>query len=166
MEEKLDAVLKSLDALKQEHKDGQEDFRQKIDKFEKDVTFGQEEAMQCVVKCLKEDRTLVFRKKGNEKQFLFDDNVKDQIKVAGEQLDLLEPAVLGQKESLERAKEELQKGLVLLAGRQKRIKMTDRSDFGWAVMDDYENDELASDEDDAKKMEKAERSVASKAVKA
>ena len=28
---------------------------------------GQEEATQCIVKHLKEDRTLVFRKKGNEK---------------------------------------------------------------------------------------------------
>ena len=116
------------------------------------------------VKRLKEDRTLVFRKKGNKKQFLFNDNMKDQIKAAGKQLDLLEPPVPGQKKSLEKAKKELQKGLVLLAGRQKRIKMADRSEFGWAAVDEYKDDELASDEDDAKKMEKAERSVASKAV--
>ena len=46
IEEKLDAVLKLLDALKQEHKYGQEDLRQTIDKLEKDVTSGQEEAGQ------------------------------------------------------------------------------------------------------------------------
>ena len=121
--------------------------------------------MQCVVKRLKEDRTLVFWKKGNEKQFLFKDNVKDQFEATRKHLDLLEPSVPGQKESLEKAKEELQKGLVLLAGRQKRIKMADRSEYGWAVVDEYEDDELASDEDDAKKIEKAERAVASKAMK-
>ena len=64
-EEKLDAVLKSLESLKEEHKGGQLDLRRRIEQLEKDVMSGQEEATQRVVKRLKEDRTLVFRKKGN-----------------------------------------------------------------------------------------------------
>ena len=126
------------------------------------MTSGQEEATQRVVKRLKEDRTLVFRKKGNEKQFIFNDNVKDQLDAAGKHLDLVVPTISGQQEALDRAKQELQKGLELLAGRQKRIKMADRSEYGWAVVDKYEDDEL---EDDAKKIEKAEKSVAFKAAK-
>ena len=42
---------------------------------------------------------------------------------------------------------------MLLAGRQKRIKLADRSEYGWAVVDEYEDDELALDEDDAKGQE-------------
>lgn len=43
--------------------------------------------------------------------------------------------------------------------------MADCSEHGWAVVDEYEDDELTSDEDDAKRIEKAKRLVASKAVK-
>ena len=75
--------------------------------------------------------------------------------MAGKHLDLLEPSVPAQKESLKKVKQKLQKGLVLLAGCQKRIKMAHCSKLGWAVVDEYEDDELASDENDAKKIEKA-----------
>lgn len=43
--------------------------------------------------------------------------------------------------------------------------MADRSEFGWAVLDEYECDELASDKDDAIKIKRAERFLASKAIK-
>ena len=137
-EEKLDSVLKSLEAIKQENADGQKDLRRRLEKLEKDMSSGQEEATQRVVKRLKEDRTLVFKKKGNEKQFLFNDNVKDQIDSAGKHLDLLEPSSEAQTVALQKAKDELEKGLSLLASRQKRIKLADRSEYGWAVIDEYE----------------------------
>ena len=53
-EEKLDAVLKSLESLKEEHKGGQLDLRRWIEQLEKDVTSGQEEATQRIVKRLKD----------------------------------------------------------------------------------------------------------------
>ena len=118
-----------------------------------------------MVKRLKEDRTLIFKKKGNEKQFLLNDNIKDQIEAAEKQLDLLETTTKTQGEVLQRAKEELQKGLTLLADRQKRIKLADRSEYGWALVDEYEDDELASDDNDAKRIEKAEKAAATKAWK-
>lgn len=43
--------------------------------------------------------------------------------------------------------------------------MADQSKFGWPVVDEYEDDELASDEDNTKKITKAEGSMASKAIK-
>ena len=82
-----------------------------------------------MVKRFKEDRTLVFRKKGNEKQFLFNDNVKDQIASAEKHLNLLKLSLEAQKEALQKAKGELGKGLTLLAGRQKRIKLADRPEY-------------------------------------
>ena len=53
----------------------------------------------------------------------------------------------------------------MIAGWQKRIKIADRSEFGWGTVNEYEDDELASDEDDAKRLEKAEKAAASKASK-
>ena len=53
----------------------------------------------------------------------------------------------------------------MIAARQKRIKVADRSKYGWATIDEYEQDQLAADEEDAKRLEKAEKSAGSKAAK-
>ena len=71
------------------------------------------------MKHLKEDRTLVFRKKGNKRQLIFNDNVKDQLDAVGKHLECFEPLSEAQQESLQKVKEELQKGLLLIAARQK-----------------------------------------------
>ena len=77
----------------------------------------------------------MFQKKENEKQFLFNNNVKDQIDTAAKHFDLLMPSIPGQQEALDKAKQELHKGLELLAGHHKRIMMADRSEYSWAVVD-------------------------------
>ena len=59
-----------------------------------------------MVKRLKEDRTLVF-KKGNEKQFILNDNIKDQVGATEKHLDLVELNNDTQKEALQKAKSEL-----------------------------------------------------------
>ena len=69
-EEKLDALLKSVETLQKEQSDGQRDLRKRLDHLEREVFTRQEDATQRVVKRLKEDRTLVFRKKGNEWQLI------------------------------------------------------------------------------------------------
>ena len=57
------------------------------------------------------------------------------------------------------------KGRQLIANRQKLIKIADRSDLGWAVVEEYTADELAADSDDEKRLDKAERSAERKAAK-
>ena len=57
------------------------------------------------------------------------------------------------------------KGLVLIAARQKRIKTPDCLEFGWSTVDEYEDDVLASDDDDAKWLGKAEKAAGAKANK-
>lgn len=89
-EEKLDALLKSVESLKKDQSEGQRDLQKRLDHLEREVASGQEDATQRVVKRLKEDRTLVFRKKGNERQ-LFNEDVKDQLDAVGKHLNQLEP---------------------------------------------------------------------------
>ena len=52
---------------------------------------------------------------------------------------------------------ELTEGRVDIARRQKRIKIADRSEYGWTTVELYEHDELVSDSADEKKLEKAEK---------
>ena len=60
---------------------------------------------------------------------------------------------------------ELTEGRVDIARRQKRIKIVDRSEYGWTTVELYEHDELASDSADKKKLEKAEKEVEKRVVK-
>ena len=90
-EEKINSLLTSVAVLKEEHAQGQRDLRKRLEHLEREVASGQEDSTQRVVKRLKEDRTLVFRKKGNKHQFIFNNNVKDQLDAVGKHLEHLEP---------------------------------------------------------------------------
>ena len=49
-EEKLDALLKSVETLQKEQSEGQRDMRKRLEHLEKEVVSGQEDATQRVVK--------------------------------------------------------------------------------------------------------------------
>ena len=66
--------------------------------------------------------------------------------------------------AIDKAKETLAEGMSLLAERQKLILLADKSDFGWKTVDEYVKHELAVDEEDGKKIRRAEER-AEKAVK-
>ena len=136
--EKMDKILESLQSLRQSQEEGQTAIKRRFDQLEKDVAVGQEDATQRVVKRLKEDQTFIFKKKGNEKQFIFNDNVKDQFVATAKHLELINvPSGSGQREAIDKAKEELKQGLEMIVARQKRIKVADRSEFGWVTVDEY-----------------------------
>ena len=97
--------------------------------------------------------TYVFKKKGNEQQFNFNRKVA---KTSGTALKALESG------NIPKAKEELNKGISLINSRQKIIKLADKSEFGWATVQEYVSDELADDEADASKIKKAEKRAAVK----
>ena len=50
----------------------------------------------------------------------------------------------------------MKEGERLLVARQKAIRIANRSEFGWATVDEYEEDELAENSDDEKRLYKAE----------
>ena len=60
------------------------------------------------------------------------------------------------------AKDALEKVAELLAERQKLIRITDHSELGWSVVDEYIADELVDGSDDKMQMEKAVERKAAK----
>ena len=52
--------------------------------------------------------------------------------------------------NIKAALESLKEGRALIAERQKLIKIADRSELGWAVVNEYTADELAANSDDEK----------------
>ena len=68
------------------------------------------------------------------------------------------------RSTLEKAMEAAKEGEGLLKLRQKHIKLADRSDHGWKVVQEYETDDLANDSGDEKRIAKAEKAAEAKAV--
>ena len=108
-----------------------------------------------MAKKLRVDAQPVFRKKGNEKQFKFNCRVEDRVKEAQSALEKTPPAV-------DKATTALKEGEKLIAERQKLIRIADRSDHGWATVEEYMEDELADNSDDEKRLFKAEQRAARK----
>ena len=63
------------------------------------------------------------------------------------------------------AKEELKEGQQEVAACQKRICLADHSEYGWATVEVYDDDELAEDPADEKKMADAEKEAARKVTR-
>ena len=70
------------------------------------------------MKKLKEDQTFIFKKKGNEKQYIFNDNVKDQFVATAKQLELVDLPEEAKRDAIDKAKDELKQGLEMIAARQ------------------------------------------------
>ena len=66
---------------------------------------------------------------------------------------------------MENIQEEISKGREEIADRQKKIKMVDRSEYSWGMVEAYECDELVDDSADEKRMEKAEKEAEKSATK-
>jgi len=67
--------------------------------------------------------------------------------------------------ALQNLKTELQEGIQAISVRQKWIKVADWSNYGWVTVEEYINDELASDSEDEKCLFKTERNAERKALK-
>ncbi len=64
------------------------------------------------------------------------------------------------KKDFDNTKETIDKGRVLLTERQKLIKLADKSPFGWKTVLEYKQHDLAADEEDEKKIYRAEARAA------
>ena len=129
------------------------------------VRQGQEETALRIERNARKD-TYSFKRRGNELQYRFNAEVADKVAAAAAtSIEKVETTSIRSKELLDRAARDLRKGNALLAHRQKIIKLADRSESGWAAVDEYEGDDLAEDSDDEKRMEKAENRAERKLAK-
>ena len=102
-------------------------------------------------------------RKANEIQHRFNEEVADKLEEAGVVVDKVEPAAEGRmKVALEKIKDALAEGRQLIAHRQKLLKLDDHSEYGWSLVELYE-DALADDSEDEKRIDKAERAAERKA---
>ena len=70
------------------------------------------------------------------------------------------------KEALAHARELISGGMAeLLSRRKKLIKLADRSEAGWAFVEEYIEDDLADNLDDERRIEKAEKAAERKLAK-
>ena len=127
------ATAKQVDDLLVEFHQSRADLQHKIDQLQQDVTSGQDDAAQLVMKNLKSDRGVVFRKKGHETQFRFNSDMEDHIGHALTEATKL-PATDATGKTIETLQEELRAGMRAIANRQKLIKIADQSEFSWEPM--------------------------------
>ena len=112
-----------------------------------------------MAKKMKRDPDVQFRRKGNEKQFTFNEAVNDSIQSAAAMLEKVKPTTAQEMAALKSAKEQLQLGTKAIVERQKLTRLADRSEYGWQLVEAYQQDELADSEKDAKRIEEAEKAV-------
>ena len=108
-------------------------FDEKLERLRKDLSEKQERACNKLSQRFKEKYQ--FKRKGNELQHAFNEEVKEATDKALPLLDSPDTA--------ERAKQLLKKGSNMHRERQKLIKIADRSDQGWKTVDEYEKDPVA-----------------------
>ena len=103
------------------------------------------------IKKLKYSETPVFKKKSNEDQYKSTNVVKKCLEEASDHLE---------NKRLDQAKESINKGKHLLEERQKLIRLADKSPFGWKTVLEYKQHDLAADDEDEKKIYRAEARAA------
>ena len=124
-------------------------MREEMASLKRELAGDREAADERLLKKMRLEKAPTFRKKTHEKQFKFNEEVACKVEAAKVCLSEAAPAV-------EKAKTLLEEGEKLISERQKLIRMADRSEHGWATVEEYLEDELAENSDDEKRMQKAE----------
>ena len=121
----------------------------KLSDMRREMRDEREAADERLVKKIRLDSRPTFRKRGHEKQFMFNEQVREKFESVDSALQQTPPAI-------EKARAAIQEGEKLIDARQKHIKIADRSEHGWATVAEYEEDELADNSDDEKRLFRAE----------
>ena len=122
--EKLNLLLKSVDSLKEAHRE----MSMKFQRMEKDVTMRQEETAQLIVSRIQKKAPT--SPKGNKWQFSFNQSADNTIKDAAAVLDKLKPEQCQAATILKTVKGQLQEGADTIVMQQKLIRLADSSECG------------------------------------
>ena len=104
------------------------------------------------IKRIKSSTIPEFKSKGNKIRYEANNNILEKIDDAMNAIE---------KGHIERCQERLKEGKALILKQQKLIRIADREEDGWEVVKCYLSDDLASDSEDEKQLNKARREAAS-----
>ena len=119
----------------------------KFEEFGRQLLEQSSSKVEEAVKKVKRD-SYVCKRKGNQQQLDHSLDVLEKLE---------EAEYLISSNSLESAKRKISEGVELVQKRVKAIKLADKSEYGWATVNEYLSDELASDTDDEKRIYRSER---------
>ena len=151
-EEKIDALLRSVESLRQAQNVNRDEMLRKQAQLESNVRTSQDDANQRVIKRMKHERVPEFKRKGYECQYNLIEEIKDRVESASDHLSKLKPANVQDEAVVKAATEQLEAGPETLLARQKLIRIADRSELGRHVVEAYEWDEMASGDEDVKRL--------------
>lgn len=140
------AMQSSMDNFSKVIEDKFQEFAQK---FSEENTNTLEKA---VLKAKRE--TFTCKRKGNQQQLDHSLQVLEKIHDSSRYL---------KSKSFEKAKRSLDESSELVLKRIKAIKLADKSEYGWATVNEYLSDELASDSEDEKRIYRSEERAKRKA---
>jgi hypothetical protein len=108
------------------------------------------------IKKLKRETNPTFKKKSNEDQYKTNKAFLESFEDVKSSLEAGQSA---------KAAEHIEQGMSLIKERQKLILMADKSPYGWKTVLEYKHNDLAEDDEDEKKMFRAETMAGTKAKK-
>ena len=138
--------------------------------FRAELQQDQEESVERAAKKARLAAEVTFRCKGNEKQYRFNEAIQEKMSAPALRFEVcfcssqaatsaISSASFlrtpGLVMSLEQARTAVQEGMELLKSCQKTIRLADRSNLDWAVVNEYGEDKLADNLDDKKRMARA-----------
>ena len=177
-EQKLDALIKAVNALTDNQRKisddqrrisddqrkisenqiaTQHDLDEKFKKLEGDVAASQEDATERALKRAKRDRPLEFRKKGHEEQYLFNAEISDRIESAAKKIKKITAPSEKDAKVAQDALDELHEGILALAERQKHIRIADQAKNSWRAVALYKAGGLGDSKEDNDKIKQADK---------
>ena len=126
-------------------------MRDEMQSLKRELVEEKEASEERIVKRARLEKGPTFKKKAHEKQFEFNQSVMDKLDDAEA---ALQKAPAGS--AVDKAKGLIAEGNALLKFRQKLIRIADRSEYGWAAVEEYVDDELADGEDDEKRIQRSD----------
>ena len=113
----------------------------------------QEASCEKLAKKIRKEKPYSFKCKGHEIQHDFNEKVKETLETAAE---AISEENVRDPDKVAATKKAIDEGIEMLERRQKLIKLADRSEYGWRTIKEYEEDDLAKDSDNEKRIAKAE----------
>lgn len=104
-------------------------------------------------KIRKEKRIVLSTKATKSSTISMIEKVKETLETA---VEILSEENFRDPDKVAATKKAINEGIELLERRQKLIKLANRSEYGWRTVEEYEEDDLAKDSDDEKRIAKAE----------